>query len=115
MHPNAARLFRNGSNQALRIPREFVLEADEVVIYRAEDCLVIVAIASLRYGAALRGCPQLNRQLDTVLSVIETRSLEERADQRYGAIRSDLESLSLPIGRNGLLIGAHARAVVRLS
>lgn len=36
-----ARLFRNGRNQALRIPREFELAADEVVIYRDEERLVV--------------------------------------------------------------------------
>ena len=36
-----ARLFRNGRNQALRIPREFELSADEVVIYREEERLVV--------------------------------------------------------------------------
>ncbi len=36
-----ARLFRNGRNQALRIPREFELTADEVVIYRDEERLVV--------------------------------------------------------------------------
>ena len=36
-----ARLFRNGRNQALRIPREFELAAEEVVIYREDDRLVV--------------------------------------------------------------------------
>jgi len=36
-----ARLFRNGRNQALRIPREFELTAEEVVIYREDDRLVV--------------------------------------------------------------------------
>lgn len=36
-----ARLFRNGRNQAIRIPREFELAADEVVIYREDHRLVI--------------------------------------------------------------------------
>ena len=36
-----ARLFRNGRNQALRIPREFELAADEVVIYREDGRLVV--------------------------------------------------------------------------
>ena len=36
-----ARLFRNGRNQAVRIPREFELSADEVVIYREAHRLVI--------------------------------------------------------------------------
>ena len=36
-----ARLFRNGRNQALRIPRDFELAADEVIIYRDGNCLVV--------------------------------------------------------------------------
>ena len=39
-----ARLFRNGRNQAVRIPREFELTADEVVISREDDRLVIVPV-----------------------------------------------------------------------
>ena len=39
-----ARLFRNGRNQAVRIPREFELAADEVVIYREDHRLVIEPI-----------------------------------------------------------------------
>ena len=36
-----ARLFRNGRNQAVRIPREFELAADEVVIYQEDHRLII--------------------------------------------------------------------------
>ena len=39
-----ARLFRNGRNQAVRIPREFELEADEVMIFKEDDRLVLVPI-----------------------------------------------------------------------
>jgi antitoxin VapB len=39
-----ARLFRNGSNQALRIPREFELPADEVIIQKIGDDLIIKPI-----------------------------------------------------------------------
>lgn len=35
------RLFRNGRNQAIRIPREFELDADTAVIRREDDRLVI--------------------------------------------------------------------------
>ncbi len=35
------RLFRNGSNQALRIPREFELEGDEAIIHKEGDKLII--------------------------------------------------------------------------
>ena len=36
-----ARLFRNGSNQAVRIPRAFELKADEVMIYREDSRLIV--------------------------------------------------------------------------
>ena len=36
-----ARLFRNGRNQAVRIPREFELEADEVTICQEGHRLII--------------------------------------------------------------------------
>ena len=36
-----ARLFRNGRNQAVRIPRALELTADEVTIYREDDRLVL--------------------------------------------------------------------------
>ena len=39
-----ARLFRNGRNQAVRIPREFELSADEVMIYKEDGRLVVVPI-----------------------------------------------------------------------
>ena len=35
------RLFRNGRNQALRIPREFELEGNEAIIRQEGNCLVI--------------------------------------------------------------------------
>lgn len=36
-----ARLFRNGHNQAVRIPREFELPGKEVIIRQAGGCLII--------------------------------------------------------------------------
>ncbi|MBU2760563.1 antitoxin [Acidithiobacillus sulfurivorans] len=38
------RLFRNGRNQAVRIPREFELDADEVVMRKEDDRIVIEPI-----------------------------------------------------------------------
>lgn len=35
------RFFRNGRNQAIRIPREFELDADSALIRREDDRLVI--------------------------------------------------------------------------
>ncbi len=38
------RLFRNGRNQALRIPREFELEGDEALIHKEGERLVVEPI-----------------------------------------------------------------------
>lgn len=35
------RLFRNGRNQAVRIPRDFELEGTEAILRREGECLVI--------------------------------------------------------------------------
>lgn len=40
-----ARLFRNGRNQAVRIPREFEIAADEVVIYQEDHRLIIEPVS----------------------------------------------------------------------
>jgi len=48
------RLFRNGSNQALRIPREFELAGNEVILHKEGERLVIEPIKkktlSARHG-----------------------------------------------------------------
>lgn len=38
------RFFRNGRNQAIRIPREFEVDAEEAIIRRENDRLVIEPI-----------------------------------------------------------------------
>lgn len=43
-HVRHAHLFRNGRNQALRIPREFELPGDEVIIHREGSCLIIMLV-----------------------------------------------------------------------
>jgi len=35
------RLFRNGRNQALRIPREFELDGNEAIIHKEGDRLIV--------------------------------------------------------------------------
>lgn len=46
-----------------------------------------------------------------MLSAIDMLPLEEPVDRHYGAIRNDLERVGRPIGRNDLLIAAHAGAL----
>ncbi len=38
------RLFRNGRNQALRIPREFELEGEEAIVRKEGDRLIVEPI-----------------------------------------------------------------------
>lgn len=43
-----ARLFRNGSNQALRIPREFELPGNEVILHKEGDRLIVEPVVKKR-------------------------------------------------------------------
>lgn len=47
------RLFRNGRNQALRIPREFELEGEEAIIRREGDRLIVEPVRKGRLLALL--------------------------------------------------------------
>ncbi len=47
------RLFRNGRNQALRIPREFELEGDEAIIHKEGDRLIVEPVRKGRLLALL--------------------------------------------------------------
>ncbi len=47
------RLFRNGRNQALRIPREFELEGDEAIIRKEGDRLIVEPVRKGRLLATL--------------------------------------------------------------
>ena len=71
----------------------------------------VVVAAELHYGVARSGSSRLRRQLDAVLSAIETVPLDDPADRHYGLIRSELERIGRTIGQNDLLIAAHARAL----
>ncbi|HSW03003.1 MAG TPA: antitoxin [Aquabacterium sp.] len=48
-----ASLFRNGRNQAVRIPREFELEGTEVLMRKEGDSLIITPIRKSRLLAVL--------------------------------------------------------------
>ena len=39
--PRRVRLFKNGRNQAVRIPREFELPGDEAILHKEGDRLII--------------------------------------------------------------------------
>lgn len=60
------RLFRNGRNQALRIPREFELEGDEAIIRKEGDRLIVEPLRKGRLLALLATLEPLNEPLPDV-------------------------------------------------
>ena len=59
--PRRARLFRNGRNQALRIPRELEFPGDEVILHKEDDRLIVEPVARRRSLAEiLPGLKPLN-------------------------------------------------------
>ena len=52
--PRHVRLFRDGRNQAVRIPVEFELQGDEAIMYRDGDRLVIEPVRKRGLVALLK-------------------------------------------------------------
>jgi tRNA(fMet)-specific endonuclease VapC len=73
-------------------------------------CVSIVTAAELRYGCIRKGSARLTAQVDAVLASIDVLPFDVPADVRYAVIRAALDAAGTPIGRNGLLIAAHAVA-----
>jgi len=70
-HERHVRLFRNGRNQAVRIPVEFELPGDEAVMHRDGDRLIIEPIRKSGLLALL----DTLEPLDEDLPVIEDRPI----------------------------------------
>jgi antitoxin VapB len=60
------RLFRNGRNQAVRIPVEFELPGDEAIMHRDGDRLVIEPLRKRGLVALLRTMRPLNEELPQI-------------------------------------------------
>jgi len=60
------RLFRNGQNQALRIPREFEIDADEVLLRKEGDKLIIEPIRKGGLLALLRTLEPINQKFPDI-------------------------------------------------
>ncbi|MGA7979642.1 MAG: AbrB/MazE/SpoVT family DNA-binding domain-containing protein [Chromatiaceae bacterium] len=60
------RLFRNGRNQALRIPREFELEGDEAILRKDGDRLIIEPMRKGRLLALLTSLEPLEGEFPGV-------------------------------------------------
>jgi len=59
-------LFRNGRNQAVRIPRELELDAEEAIIRREDDRLIIEPIRKKGLLATLAALPPLDEDFPDV-------------------------------------------------
>lgn len=60
------RLFKNGRNQAVRIPREYELPGDEAVIRKEGDRLIIEAVRSRSLLATLASWKPLPEEFPDV-------------------------------------------------
>jgi len=60
------RLFRNGRNQALRIPREFEFDMDEAIIRKEGDRLIVEPIRKGRLLALLSTLESLDEPLPEI-------------------------------------------------
>ncbi len=60
-------LFRNGRNQAIRIPREFELEGTEALIHREGDTLIIKPVRKKSLKTILSSLPSLEDDLPEII------------------------------------------------
>ncbi len=60
------RLFRNGRNQAVRIPVEFELPGDEAIMRRDGDCLVIEPVRKRGLVALLKAMKPLEEDFPEI-------------------------------------------------
>ncbi len=68
-----------------------------------------IVVSELQYGVAKSSRPERNHQLlAAFLRPFQIVPYDEAAAEAYGFIRADLEKKGQPIGREDLLIAAHA-------
>ncbi len=65
-------LFRNGRNQAIRIPREFELEGTEAIIRKEGDKLIIQSVRKKTLKVVLASLSSLEDDLPEIIDPIVT-------------------------------------------
>ena len=63
-------LFRNGSNQAIRIPREFELEGTEAIIYKEGKRLIIEPARKKSLKSLLATLPSLQEDFPEIFDTL---------------------------------------------
>lgn len=64
--PRRVRLFKNGSNQALRIPRELELPGNEAVIHKEGDRLIVEPVVQSSLLELLASWNPLDEELPEI-------------------------------------------------
>lgn len=72
--PRRVRLFRNGRNQAVRIPVEFELPGDEAVMYRDGGRLVIEAVRKRGLVALLKTMKPVEEEFPEIADPVPARA-----------------------------------------
>jgi antitoxin VapB len=67
------RLFRNGRNQAVRIPVEFELPGNEAIVHRDGDRLVIEPVRKRGLIALLKSMKPLNEDFPDIADPVPRR------------------------------------------
>lgn len=67
------KLFRNGRNQAVRIPVEFELPGDEAIMHRDGDRLVIEPVRKRGLVALLKSMKPLDKSLPDIDDPVPAR------------------------------------------
>lgn len=62
-------LFRNGRNQAIRIPREFELEGTEAIIHKEGNKLIIEPVSKKSLKTVLASLPSLNEEFPEIMDL----------------------------------------------
>ena len=62
-------LFRNGRNQAIRIPREFELEGTEAIIHKEGDKLIIEPVRKKSLKAVLASLSSLDEDFPDIIDL----------------------------------------------
>lgn len=68
-HQRHVSLFKNGRNQAIRIPREFELEGTEAVIYKEGDKLIIEPVRKKSLKSVLASLSSLNEGFPEIIDL----------------------------------------------
>jgi len=69
-------LFRNGRNQAIRIPREFELEGTEAIIRKEGDRLIIEPVKQKKLKDLLATLPALDEDFPEIIdSAVEPEDI----------------------------------------